>query len=731
MHWPCWTASLFDDGNAGRANRAQPTALRETSIHPNHTTGAPQAARNLGSAPVLVMESTVERQVMMAWENFVTGAPLAATAVSKLVLSSWQRSLRAGVEPRTRLAPLVTGSDALAALRRNNQDLLWAAQGLFLTTAHLLARSGSILLLTDPNGVVLEVAGDMHTLEAAQDVHLVEGGQWHESVVGTNGIGTALATRQPVQVHAAEHFGEGIKRWTCAASPVFLPGTERVLGVIDISGPPSTYQRGNLVLALTAARQMEAMLAERASREHVQLLEASIKFSASSSTAGMLVLDSNARLIHLSGSLPNLEWRLGTCLPGLDPQRDPQEWARHLPEALRPEWLHPVRVAGRAIGALLVVPKRPGNVMPAQALVYVANTRASTGAGMGSGSGSGSGESEIDPSRSDFANLLGRSKELRVAIDRAQLLSRRRVGVLIQGETGVGKELFARAIHGEARRSGPFITFNCGATSRELIGSELFGHVRGAYTGATAEGRAGRFELAHGGTLCLDEIGELPLELQPILLRCLEEGVVCRLGESKPRRVDVRLLAMTNRDLLKEVREGRFRRDLYHRISVTAIRVPPLRERVSDIELLTEHFNRSLAERHATAGRSFGPAVMALLRAYAWPGNVRELRNTVESLLLTSNEDEVDCAELPEEIRAAAAGPGADPDTANPLNTVLSAAASSLEETERQAILRAVKSMHGNLAQAARLLGVSRSTLYRKVERYHLETGNRLDAGAE
>ena len=684
------------------------------------------------------MESTVERQVMMAWENFVTGAPLAATAVSKLVLSSWQRSLRAGVEPRTRLAPLVTGSDALAALRRNNQDLLWAAQGLFLTTAHLLARSGSILLLTDPNGVVLEVAGDMHTLEAAQDVHLVEGGQWHESVVGTNGIGTALATRQPVQVHAAEHFGEGIKRWTCAASPVFLPGTERVLGVIDISGPPSTYQRGNLVLALTAARQMEAMLAERASREHVQLLEASIKFSASSTTAAMLVLDRNARLIHVSGNLPNLEWRLGTCLPGLDPARDPQEWARHLPESLRPEWLHPVRAAGRAIGALLVVPKRPGHVTPVQPLVYVSNAHARTGTGTGTGAGAGAGagtgtgtgpsESEIDPSRSDFANLLGHSKELRVAIDRAQLLSSRRVGVLIQGETGVGKELFARAIHGEARRSGPFITFNCGATSRELIGSELFGHVRGAYTGATAEGRAGRFELAHGGTLCLDEIGELPLDLQPILLRCLEEGVVCRLGESKPRRVDVRLLAMTNRDLLKEVEAGRFRRDLYHRISVTAIRVPPLRERASDIELLTEHFNRSLAERHGTAGRSFGPAVMALLRGYAWPGNVRELRNTVESLLLTSNEDEVDCVELPDEIRAAAAHPGSDPGTPSPAH---SAPASSLEESERQAIMRAVKSMHGNLAQAARLLGVSRSTLYRKVERYHLETGTRFDAAAE
>ena len=647
---------------------------------------------------------------MLAWESFVTGVPLAASAVSKLVLSSWQRSLRAGVEPGTRLAPLVTGGDALEQLRRNNQDLLWAAQGLFVTSAHLLASSGSIMLLTDPNGVVLEVAGDMHTLEAAQDVHLIEGGHWHESVVGTNGIGTALATRQPVQVHAAEHFGEGIKRWTCAASPVFLPGTEHVLGVIDISGPPSTYQRGNLVLALAAARQMEAVLADRASREHVQLLEASMKFSASSTTAAMLVLDRNAKLIHISGDLTGLEWRLGSCLPGLEPGRGVQEWARRLPAALRPEWLHPVRVNGTAIGALLVMPKRPRSVAAWQPPIEVA-----TGP---------TGDSELDPARSDFGLLLGHSQVLRTAIDRARLLSGRRVAVLIQGETGVGKELFARAIHGSAQRSGPFVTFNCGATSRELIGSELFGHVRGAYTGATNEGRAGRFELAHGGTLCLDEIGELPLELQPVLLRCLEEGVVYRLGDAKPRRVDVRLLAMTNRDLLKEVEAGRFRRDLYHRISVTCIRVPPLRERESDIELLTEHFNHSVAERHGISRRTFGPAVRAVLRAYAWPGNVRELRNVVESLLLTSNDDVVDCAELPDELRAEVAhGPG----IAAATETATAAPATSLEDAERLAIVRAVKNMHGNLAQAARALGVSRSTLYRKVERYHLESIARLD----
>jgi len=662
------------------------------------------------------LEPPTQRQTLEAWERFVTGEPLVATAVSKLVLSSWQRSQRSGVEPRSRLAPVAARGDALERLRRRNHDLLWAAQSLFVTTAHLLARSGTIMLLTDPNGVVLEVAGDLRTAEAARDIHLLEGGNWHEGVVGTNGIGTALAMRLPTQVHAAEHFCEGIKHWTCAAAPVFMPGTDQILGVVDISGPPETYQVNSLVLAVAAARQIEAVLAERTNREHIHLLEACLKFGSPGDAQAMLALDRNARLIHTSGGLPGTNLRVGASLPGLEPGRQIEEWARRLPEGLRPEWLHPVSVDGATIGALLVVPKRPRGGLVPSPLAHAASAYEAGAVAPVSGSGSGS---EVDPSRSGFESLVGHSPALSSAIDRARQLSGKRVAVLIQGETGVGKELFARAIHGDEGRHGPFITFNCGATTKELIGSELFGHVRGAYTGATNEGRAGRFELAHGGTLCLDEIGELPLELQPVLLRALEEGVVCRLGEAKPRRVDVRLLAMTNRDLLEEVDAGRFRRDLYHRIGVTRIRVPPLRERGADVELLTEHFNRRLAARHGVPSRSFGPEVKALLRGYAWPGNVRELRNVVESLLLTSSDSVVQRDELPEELLAAVIG-------SEPAAVAGHAPAASLEESERLAIVRAVQNVHGNLAQAARALGISRSTLYRKVERYHLENIARL-----
>jgi transcriptional regulator with PAS, ATPase and Fis domain len=244
--------------------------------------------------------------------------------------------------------------------------------------------------------------------------------------------------------------------------------------------------------------------------------------------------------------------------------------------------------------------------------------------------------------------------------------------------------------------------------SKELVSSELFGYVRGAFTGAATEGRLGRFELAHGGTLCLDEIGELPLDLQPYLLRVLEEGIVYRVGDSEPRHVNVRLIAMTNRNLRDEVAAGRFRQDLYYRIGVTTVRIPPLRERTGDTDLLVPHFNELLSRRHDLAPKRFDPAVLEAFRHHNWPGNVRELRNVIESLALMSDEPLITLADLPPDIVPPPAAPSAAPVT-------------SLESLEHKAIEAAIASHSGNLTNAARALGISRTTLYRKMEQYGLE----------
>ena len=648
-----------------------------------------------------------QRGTMLAWERFVTGQSLVTTPVDRAVLVSWQRSRQSGVSPAGRMAPMAAHGDSLERLRLRHQGLIQASKGLFDATASALASSRSIIILTNLDGIVLDAAGNMQTLETGREVNLMQGGHWSESMAGTNGIGMALTTGLPSLVHAAEHFCEGIKRWTCAAAPIRRPGTGQILGVIDISGPPSTYQLNNLALAISAARQIETVLAVQAMREQLLLFQVCLQRQAATAAVGILAIDCGGCILHLSGVLPNPLLQVGQRLTAFDPSRGVAEWTQNLPEGLRPEWFEPVRSQGVVIGALVVVPPQARTARLTEAATA----------------------SEADPQRSGFADLLGHSPAMTTAIERARHLAGKRVPVLIQGETGVGKELFARAIHGDDRLSGPFVAFNCGAATKELMAGELFGHVRGAFTGATTEGRAGRFELAHGGTLCLDEIGELPLELQPVLLRALEEGVIYRLGDSKPRRVDVRLLAMTNRDLLHDIEAGRFRRDLYHRICVTRVRIPPLRERVTDIDLLVERFNQRLAERHGVAQRYFGAEVMAALRAYSWPGNVRELRNVVESLLLLSDDKTVLRAELPDEILAEVGA--ADPaDDARQASLPLSAA-TSLEAAERQTIGRALVEFHGNLAKAARSLGISRSTLYRKVEHHHLKDSSRSVAEAD
>ena len=631
---------------------------------------------------------------MLAWERFLTGGPDAMRPTGHYVVSSWQRSLLHGVDPAGRAARLAVSGDHLHALHKRHRDLLLAASGVFAEVEQLLAGSRCIMLLTNAHGVVLEAVGDMQTLEEGKEINLTHGGDWREAVVGTNGIGTTLATGRPAHVHGAEHFCEGIKRWTCAGAPIFEPGTQEILGVVDISGPPFTYQRNNLTLAVTAARQIETALAEHAGKERMRLLEVCLQRISASDAAGLIALDRIGRLVHATGRTPG-NLGVGERAPGLDRDVPIEEWAGRLPEGWRPEWLNAVSLDGRPIGAVLVVPDKARSVVG----------RAPRGPPQRPVRGS-----ENDPGRSSFDHVIGRSAAATALIKHAGQLVGRQVPLLIEGETGVGKELLARAIHDDADDRRPFIAFNCGAVSKELVASELFGHVPGAFTGATREGRPGRFELADQGTLCLDEIGEMPLDLQPVLLRVLEEGIVYRVGDTRPRRVNARLISITNRDLRAEVEAGRFRRDLYYRISVTSITVPPLRERPDDIEPLVVHFNRLLSTRHHVPLLRFAPGVMAALRSLPWPGNVRELRNLVERLLLTGGDAEVTLDDVMLTLtgvrpaQAKAVAPHAPP--------------ASLDDAERDAILHALRHERGNLAAAARRLGVSRSTIYRKIGRY-------------
>jgi DNA-binding NtrC family response regulator len=302
-----------------------------------------------------------------------------------------------------------------------------------------------------------------------------------------------------------------------------------------------------------------------------------------------------------------------------------------------------------------------------------------------------------------FHDLVGTSAPMQDAFEQIRSVAGVKTTVLIQGETGTGKELAARAIHAESPRSeGPFVAVNCAALSPDLAGSQLFGHRKGAFTGAN-EDRAGYFEAADGGTLFLDEIGDVPLDVQRQLLRVLEEEAVTRLGETDPRPVDVRIVAATHRRLDEEVEADRFRQDLLYRIRIARVSLPPLRERRSDIPLLVRTFLREIGARVGTDVTQASDSALRRLLDYDWPGNVRELRNALEAALIRARGTTLRADDLPAEIRAA-----------DSTGTV-----ESNDKAER--IRAALDQTDGNRTEAAELLGISRATLYRRLEEYDIE----------
>ena len=299
--------------------------------------------------------------------------------------------------------------------------------------------------------------------------------------------------------------------------------------------------------------------------------------------------------------------------------------------------------------------------------------------------------------------------------------------VLIFGENGTGKELVARNIHETSRRrTAPFVEVNCAAIPEELIESELFGHVRGSFTGAVAD-RRGKFELAHGGTIFLDEIGDMSLKTQAKVLRVLQEQVMEAVGGSTRIRVDARVLAATNKDLPAEIRAGRFREDLYFRLNVVPIFVPPLRDRQEDIPLLADHFMAMLAKEYGRRPKTFEPDAMAALQQYPWPGNVRELRNLVERLMIMVPGDRV----LARDISFLDVGAISTSDTNSRPAAPIGPLHDARDQFERDYILRALAAQQGNISRTAEMLGIERSNLYRKMRGFGIVPPRRAEAEDE
>ncbi len=649
--------------------------------------------------------------VMAAWERFLGGGGGPSDGLRGLIDGSWQRCQQHNVDPDKRRAPPPVAESTLASLKLRHSELLQASAPVMACARDFLAETGTVMALADTSSTILTMEGDNPTLGSAESIHLLPGVSWSEGICGTNAIGTALAVGQPVQIHSAEHYCAGIKRWTCSATVIRHPHDGEIVGVVDVSGLSETYSRQSLALVVTTASRIESRLTMLEMERRYRLLEAALPYWGGG-TDGIVLFDRRGYPIKANENAQAAIAAFGADLDLAAPRRivalaldgegqPPPAW-------LRADWLVPVSSRGERLGTLLMVPLprigrarggEPVRDLAAEPPVARDVRSAEVPAG--------------------FASIVTGDAGLCDALRKADQLARSRVPVLLLGETGVGKEEFAQGVHKASPfRDGPYVALNCGGLSRELLASELFGYVEGAFTGARKGGLMGKIEAANGGTLFLDEIGEMPLDLQPHLLRVLEQGEIYRLGENGPRKVNFRLIAATHRDLRQEVAAGRFRMDFYYRVAVTSIRIPSLRERCGDVRLLATHFVELFRERHGAGPRGLDDALLAALEAYAWPGNVRELRNVIEGMVLMGTGERLGVDALPPELvlEQGAPAPG-------PVQSVdVAPAVRSIATGEAELIRCAIAATRGNLTRAARELDIAKSTLYQKVKQYGLES---------
>lgn len=642
------------------------------------------------------------KRAAVAWEGFVADGVCAPGLVRDAILDSWKRCLGFGVPPSLKKAPIeVTAEEDLRFFQDRHEDLLSAAAQSVAPLSEVLSQSGSLLIVADARGVILECRGDESVMADAEKTNIRPGGNWNEAACGTNAVGTALALDRPVQVNASEHYCEGVKKWACSATPIHDPVDGKIAGIVDISGIHGAFHAHSLALVISVAKQIEAILSARETQCRNRLLEWCHAQSGKWAADGLIILDKKGRVVSASKNaetvLSQRAIRLDSFIrkpgrAGADP---------HRPEGIEKDWLHPVIIDDEHVGSLLIVPspktRRSGRSAQIAAPGKAAPEAARTGA---------------------FARIIRASAQMESVIGHAEKLARSAAPILLEGETGVGKEEFAKCIHEASPFSGgPFVAVNCGALARDLVASELFGYTDGAFTGARRGGMAGKFEAADGGTLFLDEIGELPLEVQAHLLRVLQDGKVVRIGASSAKQVTTRVLAASNRNLLRDVGAGRFRDDLYYRLSVATLAIPPLRERREDIACLTRYFIETLSQKYQQPKKTIHPEAVLALEAHDWPGNVRELRNILERMWLLTDAGELTLMDLPVEIRCHENAS----DHCNECSMDVEPGNGTLRCLERDAIAAEIRRCGGNLNKAAKGLGIARSTLYEKMARYGIK----------
>lgn len=634
----------------------------------------------------------IQGSLFEAWGRYMEGDAVDNKLVRPVILDSWERCRAKEVNCNLDSAPLpASWSDpqSIAA----NSVLLQEALPHLIRLGNIVADYRSAAVLCDEIGRIIAIEGDPTFLDTVADhKNFRTGVEWSEEKTGSNAIGTALELRRPVQVFSAEHYCRGWHEYVCTAAPIHDPFSSKILGVLDVSGTISNFHRHAFGLVLHLVRMMETTLCQKGlSREYFFNREA-LEVINSMGSEGIVVVDSGGAVRACTAAAKEL---LKSLPPG--GEESLVTLVQRLLVGRRDSAGKASEDAVRVEGRTLPVQIRPlvyDNVHLGTAIRFVdckAPVRKPLDKRVGGAAS---------------ASIIGSSPALVRVRRKAEKVAPYDSTVLLEGESGTGKELFARLIHQLSHRSrSPFLPLNCGAIPPQLVESELFGYERGAFTGASSSGQTGKLELAHRGTVFLDEISEMSLAAQASLLRFLQEREFFRVGGTRVVRVDVRIVAATNKALAEEVAAGRFRDDLYYRLKVISVKLPSLREREEDIPHLVGYFLKKMSSATRQPAKRLNDEAMSAIKNYSWPGNVRELGNAIEHAFVMSECDQICLNDLPDEIISS--------DDLNPAVTETRGLKGESDE-----ILAALQRNRWNISLTARNMGLARVTLYRRMKRH-------------
>lgn len=621
--------------------------------------------------------------------------------MEEYIEESHKRSISKGILSKNLFSTKILEDFELDNILDKNKELILVATPFINRLYNFVRGSGFFAVLCDRQGCILNVIGDEKILDEASKLKMITGAYMDEAHIGTNAMSLVISEQIPVQISGKEHFIYAYHKWTCSAAPIKDINGD-IIGSIDLTGYIGNAHPHTLGMVVAAADAIEKMLKINKYNLMLEISKKRLETTFNSISLGILTCNLIGNIVTMNKQAAKIFGYREHEMRKMKISDFIQNWD---------EIIEHLKVKGNFIDediyintkinklqyTLTLYPIYDSEMKIEEITIILHELKKSR---------KFSGKILSGQATYTFEQVVGKNEKFIKTVAYAKKISDSKSTVLITGESGTGKEVFAQAIHNYSiRKDEPFIAVNCGAIPRTLIESELFGYEDGAFTGAKKGGNAGKFEIADGGTVFLDEIGEMPTDMQVKLLRVIEAGVITRIGSSIEIPIDVRIIAATNKNLKNEVENSNFRKDLYYRLNVLPIYLPPLRERSEDIPELINYYMEKIAQKLNKHSVNICDEYMKYLIAYDWPGNVRELENVIE-LMINSEEHQINFNDKVDEVQK---------NTVN-LNTNI-----SLELMQKQHIIKVLKDVKGNITLAANILEIGRNTLYRKIGKFNID----------